>query len=115
MDVMDALERAWAEPDGREGALAESDDVLRVLGASEDGYVTHYAYRGYRFTIERSGRWSWFCFSGYKRPGDMLCTCREDGWGSRSREKVVRHVTRSIDKCLREEGRRLEAGGERRR
>jgi hypothetical protein len=37
--------------DGRNANLAESDDVLRILHASDDGRMIKYGYRGFRFTV----------------------------------------------------------------
>ena len=74
------------ERDGRLGEMAESDDRLRVLAESDDGRAATYAYRGFRFTVERS--WlTWWCHQGLSRPGDMLAICHEIGRAS-CRERV---------------------------
>jgi hypothetical protein len=95
--------------DGRNHNLAESDGMLRVLNHTEDDHTIEYAYRGFRFTVER-GWLMWWCHSGYSRRGSLLRTAHEAGWGSFTRRAVVRRVTRAIRKDERRRARRFEMG-----
>jgi hypothetical protein len=95
--------------DGRNGNLAESDDVLRVLTASEDGHAIEYAYRGFRFTVER-GLLMWWCHGGCSRPGSLMCMTHEAGWASITHRSIVRKITRGIRQEERRRGRRYEMG-----
>jgi hypothetical protein len=97
------------ELDGRNGNLAESDDILRVLATSDDGHVVNYAYRGFRFTVER-GTLMWWCHSGYSRPGSLMASEHEAGWASLTHRSIVRKLTRSIRKGERRRGRRYQMG-----
>jgi glutathione S-transferase len=95
--------------DGRNHNLTESDGILRVLNRTEDGHTIEYAYRGFRFTVER-GWLMWWCHSGYSRRGSLMCTAHEAGWGSLTRRAVVRKVTRAIRSDERKRARRFEMG-----
>jgi glutathione S-transferase len=95
--------------DGRNHNLTESDGILRVLNRTDDGHMIEYAYRGFRFTVER-GWLMWWCHSGYSRRGSLMCTAHEAGWGSLTRRAVVRKVTGAIRRDERKRARRFEMG-----
>jgi hypothetical protein len=97
------------ELDGRNHNLIESDDVLRVLLRAEDGRSIKYAYRGFRFTVERRG-FIWWCHGGYSRPGSLIAMEHEGGWASLTHRSIVRKLTRNIQEDERRRGRRYEAG-----
>jgi hypothetical protein len=97
------------ELDGRNHNLAESDDVLRILTQTDDGRTVEYAYRGFRFTIER-GTVMWWCHQRLlpaRKPDGLE---HEAGWGSLTHRAVVRKVTRGIRKDERARARRYEMG-----
>jgi hypothetical protein len=95
--------------DGRNANLAESDDVLRILHASDDGRMIKYGYRGFRFTVERHGL-VWWCHSGYSRPGSLMCVAHEAGWASLTHRAILRKLTRNIRKDERHRARRYQMG-----
>jgi hypothetical protein len=97
------------ELDGRNNNLAESDGILRVLKRSDDGRMVQYAYRGFRFTVER-GWLMWWCHEGYSRSGSLLATAHEAGWGSFTHRAVIRKITRSIRRDERQRRRRYAMG-----
>lgn len=90
-----------------------------------------YCYRGQvYFQIERSPM-MWWCHDGYPTPRTLedrkwdrrwndrtpivLNMCREDGWGSVTKNALLRKIARSIDrdlkKAMRDDIRYLEAKG----